>query len=333
MLALERIKSNKLIGLEALLRRLPEETIEYNFYKEMYILLNKGYEGEVHVDGLWKEMNIHSPYYLFHNYETVNEAGNSHQIDTLLLTPHFIWVLEVKNISGRIDIDEKKHQLIRTSSTGTTNCYKNPVDQIKRHSDLIKRRLQKLKIELPVDIAIVLANESTIIGNVPDNISIFHASGLQTELDNLYKIYSERKLTTYYVEKIKHELMSMYHRKSWQPKLHPSKLRKGVWCKNCGYKSLMIFEKGRFKCSVCNFECKNAIYEVLTDYRYLHSEWISNRELREYLHIESRFAANRLIAKLNCEFEGTYRNRKYKIPDFNNDALGRWFDKKGIENQ
>ncbi|QCR31364.1 nuclease-related domain-containing protein [Lysinibacillus sp. SGAir0095] len=96
---LKRQKSSKLINLEALLRRLPEnEQADYSFYMEQYIVQRKGYDGELWVDQLWNELTIPCRYNLFHSYETINSAGYSHQIDTLLLTPHFIWLIEIKNI-------------------------------------------------------------------------------------------------------------------------------------------------------------------------------------------------------------------------------------------
>ncbi|PYF04006.1 nuclease-related domain-containing protein [Ureibacillus chungkukjangi] len=314
---LKRQKSWKLLNLEAVLRRHPEnEAREYSFYKEQYMAQKKGHDGEVHVDRLWSELTIQSPYYLLHSYETNNHAGYSHQIDTIVLTPHFIWIIEIKNIGGRLDIDESKHRLIRTNQEGTIESFRNPLNQIKRHTEFISRKLRGMNINLPVESSVIIVSDYTIIGSIPKGHSIFHASGLQTELDKLFNNYRERRIPLNLFEKLKTELMHQHQRKEWKAKVNEAKLRKGVLCKNCEYKSRMFFEYGSFKCAKCGMKSKEAHLEALTDYRYLISEWISNRELREYLGIESRFAVTRLIKDLNLEHQGTYRNRKYRIPDF-----------------
>ncbi len=314
---LKRQKSRKLQSLEALLRRLPENDVgDFNFYKDIYVSQRKGYNGEVCVDQMWKEMNIPQSYCLFHGFETVNHAGRSHQMDTIVLTPQFIWLLEIKDIGGRIDIDESKQQMIRTNQEGLIESFKNSLDQIKRHSEFINRKLRDLRMNLPVECAVIFVSDYTIIGAIPKGAPIFHASGLQTELDKISQKHRERKLSTSQFEKLKTVLMNMLHRKDWQAKIDVKILRKGVLCKNCDYKSVMKFEYGSFKCVKCGVKSKDAYLEALLDYRYLWSEWISNRELREYLGVESRYSIIRLIKELNLEYQGTFRDRKYRIPDF-----------------
>jgi len=317
MEVLERQKSWKLLTLEALVKRLPEnDGGEFSFYKDMHVSQRKGYGGEVCVDQMWNEMNIPNPYYLFHGFETVNHAGNSHQIDTICLTPQFIWLLEIKDIGGRIDIDESKHQMIRTKQEGLIESFKNPIDQVKRHAEFVKRKLRDFQLNLPVEYAVIFVSDYTIIGSIPKGAPIFHASGLQTELDKLFNKHRESSLSSPQLEKLKIELLNMHQCKQWKAKVDVRRLRKGVLCKSCDYKSVMKYEHGSFKCVKCGFKCKAAYVEALSDYRYLFGEWISNQGLRDYLGVESRHAIKRIIQKINLEQTGTFRNRKYRIPDF-----------------
>ena len=323
MNVLDREKAYKLKVLESLLRRLDENDNEWSFYTQMYATLKKGYEGEVRVDWIWQEALLPSNYFLLHNYETVNLQGYSHQIDTLLLTPHFIWLLEIKNISGRIDIDDSKHQLLRTNSDGTIDCFKNPVNQINRHILFLKKRLSDLKLKLPIETAIVIANDSTIIGLVPRDYSIFHASGIQRELNKLFSKYSKRSVSLQQLELLKNDLLSGYEQKKWKPKIESKKIKKGVLCPNCDYKSVMTFKYGNFHCLKCGSNSRTAYLEALLDYKNLFDEWISNRELREFLYIESQYAASRLLKGLNTEVRGASRNRMYKIPEVIHKDMGR----------
>lgn len=314
---LKRQKSSKLLNLEALMRRLSgPETGDFYFYQEMYVTQKKGYDGEVCVDQVWSELDILSPFAFLHGFETINDAGRNHQIDTLVLTPYFIWILEIKNIGGRIDIDESKHQLIRTNPDGIIESFRNPINQIKRHARLISSKLIALKMSLPVESSIIIVSDYTIIGTIPAGISIFHASGLQIELDKLFNKHREPKISLDQFERLKTGLLNMHQRKNWKAKVEVGRLRKGVLCKNCDYRNAMLFEFGKFKCMKCGNKSKDAYLEALLDYRYLWSEWITNSELREYLGIESRYSVNRLLKDLNLEYQGTYRNRKYRIPDF-----------------
>ncbi|RHW40064.1 NERD domain-containing protein [Lysinibacillus yapensis] len=285
---LKRRKSGKLLSLEALMRRLPESDREYDYYKEMYFSQKKGYEGERYTNQLWKEIEMPSPHFLFHSLEPINQAGNSHQIDTLLLTPHFIWLLEIKNIGGRIDIDESKHQMIRTKQEGTIESFRNPVNQIKRHAHFVNGLMREIGISIPIEYAIVIVSDSTIIGSVPREVSIFHASGLHAEVSRLLGKYKEKQITALQLNYVMKDLMKRHSPKSWKPKIDFSKLRRGVLCEKCEYKSVMVFEHGRFICPKCSFKSNEAHLQALLDYRYLCNEWITNRELRDYLNIDSR---------------------------------------------
>lgn len=313
---LERQKSSKLLVLEAIMRRLSEHDVEYNYFRDMYISQKKGYKGELYVDQLWKEVEISSPHFLLHSYEPINQAGNSHQMDTILLTPHFIWLLEIKNIGGRIDIDETKHQMIRTSLDGAIKSFRNPVNQINRHASYLNQIIRAIGTPLPIECGIVVVSDSTIIGSIPNGISIFHSSGLHAELNRLFGKYKGRPISLQQLEYVKNELVNRHSPKRWKPNINSEKLRKGVLCEKCEYKSVMLFKHGQFICSNCSVKSKKAYLQTLSDYRCLFGEWITNKELREFLNVESIYAANRLLKNLKWEYRGGYRQREYKIPDY-----------------
>ncbi|SOB89547.1 nuclease-like protein [Ureibacillus xyleni] len=259
-------------------------------------------------------MVIPSKYYLFHSYETENEVNHSHQMDTIFLCQNFILLLEIKNIGGRVDFYQKKHQFIRTRLDGTREAFSNPIDQIERHVRFFKRVFRSWNLILPIEYAIVLAQPTTIIGDAPQQVSIFHVSGLQTHVYQLFSKYQHKQIPEHQMDCAKTKLLEMRKPKKWSPTIDQNKLRNGALCKACQYTSVMQYKHGHFVCPVCNTKTKKALYEALHDYRNLHDEWISNGEFRNYLKIESRYAANRLIADLNLEYKGFRKDRKYKIP-------------------
>ena len=57
----------------------------------------------------------------------------------------------------------------------------------------------------------------------------------------------------------------------------------------------------------------DGVNEALNDYRILCNEWISNRELREYLGIVSPNTANKILKKVSGAYIGDNRGRKYLL--------------------
>lgn len=116
MILLDRKTPKSILLMEALLRRLDPNDSDISYFKDSLVRLKFGYEGEQRVDREWFEMPYLAEHYLLMNYEVQNEFGFSHQIDTLLLTKNFLLILEVKNIAGRIDYEELKHQFYSQAS-------------------------------------------------------------------------------------------------------------------------------------------------------------------------------------------------------------------------
>jgi len=279
MLVLERQKSAKLLVLEALMRRLPVDDGSYEYYKRLFRLAKKGYEGELIVDREWKEIRVPSPYFIFHNVELVNEMGNSHQMDTIFLSPNFLFVIEIKDITGRIDFEPRKHQMIRTNLDGTYESFRNPLDQLERHIHFLKRTLNHWKKAIPVESAVVIARNSTIIGNSPPENAVLHASGLQAKINALFHKYPNEQLSIAQLKHLKKQLLNKHNPQLWIPQLAKGILRKGVLCNNCEYQMAMSFEYGQFICSICGNTNEQMFIEALRDFRMLHNEWISNENL------------------------------------------------------
>lgn len=316
MIVLERKPSSKMLVLEALMRRLPESNVDFNYFRELYIRTKKGFEGELQVDKMWEELILSTEsYYLFHNYQTKNDRGNSHQIDTIFLCRHFILLLEIKNITGRLDIEHEKHQLIRTNSDGTMQGFYNPIDQIERHVRFLKQKLLNWNISLPIEYGIVLTKASSIIGHIPKNVPFFHLSGLTSRINFLFNKYPENYISTTQMEILKNLLLEETYYNDWSPKVNKKKLRKGVICKECIDKAIMLYNRGRFICPNCNRKSKSALLEGLYDYRMLFKPWITNSEFKAFFKISSRETSYKLLNRLNLAYEGTNRGRLYYIPD------------------
>lgn len=315
LIVLDREKPYKLQVLESLLRRLSVTEHEYPKFQKMYFQLRKGYIGELRSDREWNEIRMPEEHYLLFNYETENALGNINQIDTIMLSRYFVFILEVKNISGRIDFDDEKRQFTNLKDDNTIEVYTNPEDQVERHIRTIERIMRILNIHLPIVGAIVFSNTSTIIGQKPKRIPAFHLSGLNSHVNYLFNKYSNEVVTFEELTILKDYLLEILKRDNWKPNIDKNKLIKGAICEKCSNQSFMKYHFGRFVCDNCSVLSKDVLLESLLDYRLLFSPWISNNEFKEYFSISSAKTSYKLIKSLNLNFKGNNRSRIYYIPD------------------
>lgn len=315
MIVLDRAIPEKMEFLEVVLRRGIFQNEMFEKIYANYQLIKSGYWGECRVDREWKEVNIPQRYYLFHNYESQTQWGSTHQIDTIFLCIHFILLIEVKNIAGRLDFEYEKHQLIRTKQDGTQESFTNPVDQIERHVTFVQNITNYLGINIPIIPAIIIANPSTIIGEVPPNYLIFHVTGLNTKINQLFNKFSKITIRGSQLELLKDELFRQYKKRDAEMELNIS-IVKGAVCTQCPTAVQMEHRKIYFICPNCKYKRKStdAIYESLMDYKILYGEWITNAEFRAFFNIRSQQTVFKIINRLNMRAEGNGRAKKYRIP-------------------
>ncbi|SOC13538.1 nuclease-like protein [Ureibacillus xyleni] len=313
MILLERKVPNKLLFANALVRRLDKNHEYFDYYVNLSNRLQAGYKGELFVDRQLIEITHPEKHFLLFNYECINEFGFSHQIDTLLLTPEFLLIIEIKNISGRVDYDEDKHQLTRTL-IDATESFTNPFTQVKRHGQYFFRLLKRLKISLPIEYAIVCSNPSTIIGTIPKHPPFFHASGLQFYLNKLEAKHKSVVTHSKLIELSKY-LISNLKRQEVKNNIDPSNIKKGVLCEMCNYKFQMHYKAGFWCCPNCGVRNKNAILQSLDDYRLLVNKYITNQEFRDFFGVDSMQVISKLLARLGLTSEGEKRGRRYIIPE------------------
>ena len=158
--------------------------------------ITAGYHGELRVDREWEDIRLDKAHLLLHDFEGYNNQGFSHQIDTIFICPYFILVVEIKNIAGRIDLDEDKHQLIRTKKDGQQESFSNPIDQVERHVSFVQQLVRQRQITIPIIPAIISANPHAIIGKTPPQFLIFNVSGLRKKLQQLFEKYPTKMIST-----------------------------------------------------------------------------------------------------------------------------------------
>jgi len=89
---------------------------------------------------------------------------------------------------------------------------------------------------------------------------------------------------------------------------------KGVFCPKCGANP-MVRKKQKWHCMVCGEYSQTAHLSSIMDYRLLIGNTITNRQLRDFLLIDSADLARRILLKLNLEKCGSGKSVFYRFVD------------------
>lgn len=231
-------------------------------------------------------------------------------MDTLFVSSHFIYILEIKNVSGSIWYEEDKYQFLRKKWNGEVESFQSPFDQVQRHAEWIERIVERLGLSLPIHKVVVIAEPSTIIDAVPNEFVIFYAIGLPAEIKKLLLKYGNFSLSGAHYEMLANQLLSLHKPTIYAPKFEVPPLRKGAICE-C--RRGMTYKAHTFKCS-CGKSSKSYLYHGLHDNRVLFSVWITNPEFRDFFLIENGDTANKLLKRMEFYYEGSNKGRRYLIP-------------------
>lgn len=307
---------------EALLRRLPAFHRKRQDIEDDLGMWRAGLRGEKNVD--YHLSFIPNSYHIMHHVRLKNHDNQYYfQIDTLMLTPSFIYSLEVKNYSGELFFDKASNQLIKIKN-GKKEGYANPIIQAQRHAFQLRKWFKKHKFPpLPIEYGVVISNPATIIETTPDNYyifkTIFHADILPsktTEITKKYKNITDEKTLKKIVRTIlkHHEPLVQNILKVYG--IERSEILPGVQCPKC--KALpMKYEGGKWTCKSCQYTSKNAHEQALRDYALLLGTEINNRVFCAFLGIPSRNSAYKLLKKMNFPVSGSGRWQKYNLVALN----------------
>lgn len=305
-------KSEHYIFMEALVRRIHADDEEAQLFKEEFYRLQAGLSGEQKLKMTLEDYYFKSDYEILYNFECINPRGFSHQMDALLITPHFILIFEVKQMSGNLYYKPAVQEFYRVTDQGNEESFSNPFDQVFRHQLFIEQFLQHSAVAIPVRHIVVIANFRAKLDNAFETMPILHLSSLPKFLEILYKQYPKTTLNPHQISKL---FTKIHQRHPPRRQIEASRLQTGVFCKQCEAIGSMFFYHGSWHCEYCQTKSIDGILEALQHYRILIGPHISNRAFRDFLGIPNRFAALRLLSKINMEAAGRGKNRYYVIPE------------------
>lgn len=114
------------------------------------------------VDHFVQETHFKLPYIYVPNVELQVSKFRFVQIDSLIITPSYICIFEVKNMRGVLRFHENPYQLVQIVD-GEKRIYECPQSQIIRAVSSLKYWLQNNKYEIPIYYKIIMPNTNTFI--------------------------------------------------------------------------------------------------------------------------------------------------------------------------
>lgn len=311
---MERRKSLKLQKVEVILRRLRKSHASFPMIEQDHAKMLAGYKGERSIDYFLSY--IDEDYYIFNNIRLA-DRNYSFQIDTLIISPFFICILEVKNIAGTLFFDDVFDQMIRTID-GKDEGFSSPVIQVRRQREHLQNWLIEQKLQpIPIEGLIVISNPSTIIkSSKSDYPQVIHSANIPLKIKGLQAKYNKKIFPKQSLKKLAGlivdlnteddtDVLSLY-------KIERKEIVTGVQCQNCGqFNSVRI--QGLWRCSNCTHKSKDAHIQSLEDYKLIFGEKITNQKLRSFLHMSSRTSATKLLRSLKYRQQGKTKDRFYII--------------------
>ncbi len=310
--------------LSTLLDRLPSHHLRFEEVKEQLSMYQAGISGEKSIDFPLSFLDD-KRFSIYHDLR-ISDGVHHFQIDTLVISQHYLLVLEVKNISGILHFDPTFNQLIRISDT-KEEAFPNPLTQVERQRSQLRALLQEMNIpEVPIETLIVIANRRAVIKATEAvqfiSSKVIRSEYLPTKVKSLDQRYGELCLTMKEVRKLGRNLVKLHEPldRSVLKRFSISRedLLVGVTCPECARLAMRRLH-GRWYCERCRAYSRDAHLRALQDYALLVSREITNQEARWFLKMDSGDAATRLLKSLKMESTGYTKGRRYKL-DF------RFFD-------
>lgn len=299
---------------EALLRRYTGSNEELDKFQTRIDQALAGISGEKRVEQHIYDCMRGADYVLCSNLQFANEVEHSHQIDFLILTPRYILLLEVKNISGTLYYDSSLRQFSRLKYDNTFETFPtNPFDQINRHHEFLYYFLRRADVHLPIVQLVVNANQNATLDSSLRGMPIINLSSLAYKLKEFNSkhpvVTTLRDLSRL---KLFLESNTVIHESNrYVPN---DSLQKGVLCPQCQFKSLMHFESRTWRCISCGKNNRKALKFAIRDYRILIGKTITSEQFRDWTGIQHKDTAYKLLQSLNLKATGEKRGRKYEIP-------------------
>ncbi|WP_338471742.1 nuclease-related domain-containing protein [Niallia sp. XMNu-256] len=309
----ERKPPLRLLQEEALARRLPKN---HPILPKVHNSIEKrraGYRGELNMD-------YHLTFLPHNRYTIVRDLHLTDQfpfqIDTLLLSPQVIFILETKNIFGELFFDKYSKQLIRTVE-GNENGFTNPREQAQRQSYQFQNWLIKHNFpSIPIEHFATISYPQSIMKTNDEKLfdRVFHTEHIVNKILEFEQPYSTSVADSKMIRKIHKTLikentpMKINILNKWG--ISPHEIIKDIQCPTC-LRYPMKRNHGIWFCPYCMNESKEGHIQAIKDYFLLFDSPITNKTCREFLLLSSRRTSQQILNSMNLIKKGTTKSVFY----------------------
>ncbi|MBR7554131.1 nuclease-related domain-containing protein [Allobacillus sp. GCM10007491] len=306
-----------LLKLASIKRRLPTTHPKYQKIFNDWALYNAGYRGELALDYYLHRFN-QPENYMLHSLRLHHKQ--TFQIDTLILHPNFFLLIEVKNLSGKVNFDHG-FGLMTRENNGHVQSFQDPIIQAENQAFLLQNWLIDFGISgVPVESLVVFVNNHVHLTRSDDqhvDPRIIHANKLADTYNQLHQKYPKNLLPTQKLRVIGQKMMQENKPLQANPfqkyQLTRTAIQPGVICPICDFAPMKRYH-GYWKCDSCGHSSSFAHIDALKDFYLLFNDQITNREARWFFQIDSRKIARNLLIKL--PMVGKNKGASYQL-DFN----------------
>lgn len=318
----DRTEPLRMAQLEALIRRLPHTHVKIPHIQEELTRRRIGYQGEKSLHYYFSFLSNEYTY-LLHDLRLVGTKGYHFQIDTLLLTPGFLAIIEIKNYTGSIYFDPHTNQVLRSSTLTENELLPNPLLQTNLQKTQLKNWLAHHNCPtLPVLQLVVFSDPTTKIVSTSENAHLLKkvttAPALLAKVEELQTIYSKPYLPKSEILKLAHHLAA--HHTPLQTNILKeyniprNSIIPGVICPSCIKPTLVRgVIVGKWFCPSCQVASKHAHISALEDYFLLLNKNASSKEIHSFLQTTTRQQAYDLLKPFALTPLGEFRARRYEL--------------------
>ncbi len=243
-------------------------------------------------------------------------------MDTLIVTPCFLLILEVKNLKGDLNFDLIHNQLFRELE-GVRDIFPDPFLQVEHQKLQLSHWLDNYNcIQMPIHSFVVIANPNTSFKTTEKNsfdwsTCIVRSKGIIPAVHKLYSSYSDRGVLT---KQQTHELAALFEKENSpfsrslveKYEITMDQLILGVQCEKCRVFG-MERKRDHWKCGRCEWKSKDAHKQTLRDYHTLFGSEITNIDFRKFAGLKSVKVARKLLKEVCSHNSGHTQSRKYYI--------------------
>jgi len=225
----------------------------------------KGFEGECYFDSLIDQSPAST--YLQLRGLLLQWQNTTFQIDSVLISPHKIYLLDVKTFEGEVYIEGEQWFYL------SGHEIKNPLHQLTRSTALFRPLAKSLGLNLPIEARAVFVHPEFTLFQADRNLSVILPTQLNSFIKRLGSVFPDTRLV-----EASRILASLHIKNSRFDNLNiPSytfeSLKKGVSCGRCH--SLSVGVNGfKLICDRCEFveDLHTGIIRTVEEYKLLFPE-------------------------------------------------------------